>query len=318
MSDKTSVIICAYNYARFLPQCLESVVAQSQPADEIIVVDDGSTDDTPDVLKRFPQVRYLRQGNAGKAVAFNRGFCESQGDIICHLDADDYWLPEKLARVSGAFARADVGGVLHEAFYVDAGGKYLYRGEKSPGENAAERLLSFQAVLLMCFIYRPPHAIAGSLGVANTVCVRRGAVADCVPLPADLGLAVDGALLLSAARHGLIHLPEKLSAYRHHGGNHFVADPSSNRFQTRLFSWAATIPGVTSPKDRKLLDALMLEAKAYLAAYVGSQSLEGYSSSALLVARLLSLGIMPHWKHLGLPLASIMGQLRMRQALSRS
>ena len=70
MSAKTSVIICAYNYARFLPRCLESVLSQSRSVDEIIVVDDGSTDQTQDVVAGFRSVRYVRQKNAGKTAAF--------------------------------------------------------------------------------------------------------------------------------------------------------------------------------------------------------------------------------------------------------
>jgi glycosyltransferase involved in cell wall biosynthesis len=318
MSTKISVIICSYNYARFLPQCLQSVISQSRPADEIILVDDGSTDETSAVAKEFPQVRYCRQKNAGKAVAFNRGFCESHGEIICHLDADDYWLPDKLALVSEAFARSDVGGVLHDAFYVDVQGEFLYGSDKSMGGDSAERRLSLHDVLLMCFVYRPPYAITGNLGVANTVCVRRGAVADSFPLPAELGLAVDGALLLSAARYGLSRLPGKLSAYRHHGKNHFVSNSGSYEFQTRLFKWGLTIPGAISAKERKLLGALILESQAYTAAYNGAHQFRAYSSGALLVPRLLSLGLVPHWKHLGLPLAGIVGWSRIRQAFHRT
>jgi glycosyltransferase involved in cell wall biosynthesis len=315
MNAKTSVIICAYNYARFLPRCLESALSQSQPADEIIVVDDGSTDETPGVVSRFQSVRYIRQNRAGKAVAFNRGFGESQGDLICHLDADDYWLPRKLQRVTETLARHDAGGILHEAVYVDGEDKFLYGSETVTEGSSAARRLSFQDVLLMCFIYRPPNAISGSLGVANTICVRREAVVDTFPLPADLGLAVDGALLLSAARSGLIHLSEKLSAYRHHGNNSFVSAPGSMEFQSRLFRWVPTIPGVTATRDRKLLRALVLETKAHSAAHNGKDPVGGACGAALLVPKLIRLGLVPHWKHLGLPVASLVGWRRVRRAL---
>lgn len=317
MSATASVIICSYNYGRYLPRCLSSVLAQTHLPEEIIVVDDGSQDDTTDVVKRFPQVRYIRQENAGKAAAFNRGFRESQGDLICHLDADDYWLPRKLERVTDALERYDAGGILHEAVYVDGEDKYLYGSEAATEDSSAARSLSFQDVLLMCFIYRPPNAISGSLGVANTICVRRDAVADCFPLPADLGLAVDGAILLSAARYALIHLSEKLSAYRHHGNNSFVSMPGSMECQSRLFKWASTIPGVTATRDRKLLRALSLEANAHSSAHERKDPVGGAYGAALLVPKLIRLGLVPHWKHFGLPVASLLGWGRVRRALPR-
>jgi len=317
MSAKTSVIICTYNYARFLLRCLKTALSQSQPANEIIVVDDGSTDETPAVVSRFPSVRYIRQNRAGKAQAFNRGFRESQGDLICHLDADDYWLPNKLERVTETLARCDAGGILHEAVYVDANDKYLYgSGSRTEGSSLAGHL-SFQEVLLMCFIYRPPNATSGSLGVANTITVRREAVMDCFPLPEDLGLAVDGALLLSAARHGLVHLSEKLSAYRHHGKNSFVSAPGSMEFQSRLFKWVPTISGVTATRDQKLLRALVLETEAHSAAHNGKDPVGGAFGAALLIPKLIRLGLVPHWKHLGLPVASLLGWRRVRRALPR-
>lgn len=317
MNSKTSVIICTYNYARFLPRCLETVLAQSQPADEIIVVDDGSTDETAEVVKRFPQVRYIRQENAGKAAAFNRGFHESAGDIVCHLDADDYWLPRKLERIVEAFALYDVGGILHNAIYVDGEDRYLYGSAATIEGGSAARRFSFQDLLLMCFIYRPPNAISANFGVSNTICVRREAVADCFPLPADLGLGVDGALILSAARHGLVYLSEKLSAYRHHGNNGFVSMPASMEFQSRLYKWAPSVPGVTATRDRRLLQALTLEIEAYAAAHRRKNPIGGAYDAVLLVPKLIRLGLMPHWKHLALPVASLLGWRKIRRAPPR-
>jgi len=317
MSPKTSIIICAYNYARFLPRCLESSLSQSQPADEIIVVDDGSTDETAEVVKRFPRVRYIRQENSGKAAAFNRGFRESHGDLICHLDADDYWLPRKLERVFESFARYDAGGILHEALYVDGEDRYLYGSEAATVDSSAARRLSFHDVLLMCFIYRPQNAISGSLGVANTICVRREAIADCFPVPSNLGLAVDGAILLGAARHGLVHLSEKLSAYRHHGDNSYASATGTTEFQSRLFRWVPTIPGVTATGDQELLRALVLETEAHNAAHNGKDPVGGACGAALLIPKLIRLGLVPHWKHLGLPVAGLLGWRRVRRAHPR-
>jgi glycosyltransferase involved in cell wall biosynthesis len=94
-----SVLIPAYNAAATIGTTLESVFAQTHPPDEILVVDDGSTDDTCLVVERFaPRVRLLRQPNAGPAAARNHAARESQGDWLALLDADDGWLPRKLER----------------------------------------------------------------------------------------------------------------------------------------------------------------------------------------------------------------------------
>lgn len=94
---RVSVIIPTYNRASLLPRALESVFNQTFRDFELIVVDDGSTDATPDVLKRFNgKIKYIRQENQGTAAARNRGIQESQGEYIAFLDSDDYWVPEKL------------------------------------------------------------------------------------------------------------------------------------------------------------------------------------------------------------------------------
>jgi glycosyltransferase involved in cell wall biosynthesis len=93
---RVSVIIPAFNAARFLPAALASVAAQTRPADEVIVVDDGSSDDTPSLHPHWPQVMWLRQTNAGPGVARNTGVAHASGDLIAFLDADCVWYPQKL------------------------------------------------------------------------------------------------------------------------------------------------------------------------------------------------------------------------------
>lgn len=101
-----SVIIPAYNSAGVLPEALDSVLAQSRPADEIIVVDDGSTDHTRAVCLGYGQrIRYLRQGNQRASVARNTGIAAARGNWLAFLDADDRWAPEKLERQLDALSR---------------------------------------------------------------------------------------------------------------------------------------------------------------------------------------------------------------------
>ena len=89
MTATISCIVPVYNGARFLAEALESILAQSLPPDEIIVVDDGSTDDTPAVVAAYGTVDYVRQENRGPAAARNRGVTLARGDFLSFLDADD-------------------------------------------------------------------------------------------------------------------------------------------------------------------------------------------------------------------------------------
>jgi glycosyltransferase involved in cell wall biosynthesis len=93
-----SVIIPTWNRAARLANALQSVFAQTLPAAEVIVVDDGSTDDTRRLVRsRFPDARYIYQSNRGVSRARNTGIQAASGDWIALLDSDDHWLPDKLA-----------------------------------------------------------------------------------------------------------------------------------------------------------------------------------------------------------------------------
>ena len=92
-----SVVIPAYNCERYLGRAIRSVLAQTYPRIECIVVDDGSTDGTAEVIDRFGSaVRAIRQENGGAAAARNAGIRTATGRYIAFLDADDYWLRNKL------------------------------------------------------------------------------------------------------------------------------------------------------------------------------------------------------------------------------
>jgi glycosyltransferase involved in cell wall biosynthesis len=94
-----SAIIPAYNSAAFLARAIRSALAQDYPNKQVIVVDDGSTDNTEEIAKSFgAEIIYVRQENAGPAAARNRGIKETRAEYIAFLDSDDEWLPGRLSK----------------------------------------------------------------------------------------------------------------------------------------------------------------------------------------------------------------------------
>src|SRR5947209_609603 len=106
LSPAVSVIIPAYNYATYLPKAIDSVLKQRFTNYEIIVVDDGSTDNTADLIAKYgDRVRYVYQKNAGLPSARNTGIKAARGDYVGFLDADDEWHPNFLQNAMETFAR---------------------------------------------------------------------------------------------------------------------------------------------------------------------------------------------------------------------
>lgn len=123
-----SVIIPTYNRAYILGQAIKSVLEQTYRPVEVVVVDDGSTDDTRQLVESFgPPVRYLHQPNTGVSPARNHGLREVRGEFVALLDSDDEWLPWKLtAQVELMRKFPDVGMIWTDMVAIDAEGKVLH------------------------------------------------------------------------------------------------------------------------------------------------------------------------------------------------
>jgi glycosyltransferase involved in cell wall biosynthesis len=118
-TPRVTVLIDTYNYGQFVDEAVGSVLAQDFPVEEreILVVDDGSTDDTPERLRKFGDaIRYLRKPNGDQASAFNFGLERACGKLVVFLDTDDYWLPGKL-RIVEAFDRHPDAGMVYHTFW---------------------------------------------------------------------------------------------------------------------------------------------------------------------------------------------------------
>jgi glycosyltransferase involved in cell wall biosynthesis len=122
---KVSVIITVCNLERFIVEAIDSVLKQTYKADEIIVVDDGSTDGSLNLIESFGNcIKVFSMGkNSGVLLAFLKGLKESSGDILCFLDGDDIWMPEKLEKVINVFKNhSDAMMVTHVHEWIDEEG----------------------------------------------------------------------------------------------------------------------------------------------------------------------------------------------------
>src|ERR1700682_1659711 len=114
-----TVLITTHNYGLYIEQAIDSVLSQDFPLDrvQILVIDDGSTDDTLEHVKKYgSRIEYFYKPNGGQASALNFGFEKARGEIIALLDADDLFVPGKLARVAEAFRQNPVLGMVYHPY----------------------------------------------------------------------------------------------------------------------------------------------------------------------------------------------------------
>lgn len=164
-----SLILPVYNISRpYLERCLASITAQTYPNLEIILVDDGSTNDAPQVCQAFcarePRARYLRQDNAGVSVARNRGLDQATGAYVCFVDPDDWLLPSYVehlvAREEDTQADIVVCGCLFCVGDRQEPNPFLDRGDCIL-EGMDKNALLYQLVGKAICDYYPPHIAAG-------------------------------------------------------------------------------------------------------------------------------------------------------------
>lgn len=201
-----SVVVPAYNAERFVAEAIGSVLEQSVPATECVVVDDGSRDGTAELVEKFgPPVRLVRQENRGVSGARNRGVAESQGNFLAFLDADDTWQRQRLERQVDALTASPAhDAVVCATRVVDAQGVEL--GTIVPDARlTAERLLLWQAT---------------TVSVSSNLLVSREAFEEIGGFDESLSTSADWALTFRLIERGpLLTVDEPLVTYRVHDSN---------------------------------------------------------------------------------------------------
>jgi glycosyltransferase involved in cell wall biosynthesis len=208
-SPLVTVLITAHNYGRFVEEAIDSVLSQEYPADrvETLVVDDGSTDDTAERVKKYgSKISYVYQPNGGQASALNLGFAKSSGEIIVLLDADDYFLPGKLARVTKAFEDDPELGMFYHPF------------QEFDMQTGERRVSKFP--LVSGSLSKNPENFLSYYGPGTSVSFRKTSLDRLLPIPGEIRMLADcyiGSLIVFVAP--ILAVPECLGAYRFHGRN---------------------------------------------------------------------------------------------------
>lgn len=210
-----SILTPNYNYERYVGEAIESAQKQTYTNWEMIICDDGSTDDSCRVIegyaRRDPRVRLVRKQNGGQVSAANAAYRESRGQIVCFLDADDRFVPEKLEKVVHAFRSHPYSGFLgHGMFFIDAAGR-RYGVTPVTGDPPAGW-------------YGPSIACHGrhihGLPLSSAQCLRRESSDTIFPVSEDFTTGPDSAVLaLAPLMTSIVGMSAPLTEYRRHGNN---------------------------------------------------------------------------------------------------
>jgi glycosyltransferase involved in cell wall biosynthesis len=212
---RVTVCLAVYNGAATLAQALDTVFAQTYRDFDVLVLDDGSTDNSAEIASRF-DCRVLTVENAGLGAARKRMVANATGELIAFIDHDDFWLPEKLERQVEQIDRTGAAMVHADGWYVYEDGREVARDMAFSG-NAFD------------------HILPSNYVIASTALFRRQAMLDAGNFVADTVRCSDwyGWLIL-APRRSFAHLPEKLvrysvlstslanSGYRFHEAQHYL------------------------------------------------------------------------------------------------
>lgn len=221
---KASILINNYNYGHYLRQCIDSALAQTYRDLEVVVVDDGSTDNSRDIIESYGnRVIALFKENGGQASCFNAGFARSKGEIIFLLDADDEFHPNKVAVIADVYRRLDV------QWCCDL--PDLAKMPTDPAGEAAAEVELFDARTTIAD-GKLPWVPAATSGLS----FRRNLLAKILPMPTAGGITLsDNYLKFAAAGLGKGAVCKmRLTHQRVHGGNRYTGSDQIRRRQSEI------------------------------------------------------------------------------------
>lgn len=227
-NSRVSVLINNYNYAQFLEKAIDSVLNQTYSNHvEVIVVDDGSTDNSRQIIEKYKdRITAIYKPNGGQASAFNTGFDNSQGDIICFLDADDVFVPEKLDKVVNAFENnPNIGWCFHPLKLVNANDEVINLQVYPDKSGVYDATLHMKRGKLRGKL--PLDSI-----VTSGMCLNRPLLEKILPMPEAIKITSDDYIKYAALgmTQGFILL-EELAHQRIHGNNAYTHTKRADKRQ---------------------------------------------------------------------------------------
>lgn len=216
-----SVLINNYNYERYIGEAIESVLNQTYKNFELIIVDDGSTDNSRQIIEGYKNkykqlITTIYKENGGQSSAFNAGFRIAKGDIIAFLDSDDYWFPNKLEKIVELHKEFDI--VEHSLL---CSGNYC---RWTPQKKNAQQLLVKYGEY---FRFSETSALS----------FRKKLLDQVFPIPEEVKICSESYILLNAVYHTnkIKTIRECLAFYRIHGENNYINNPNADKNHMKKF-----------------------------------------------------------------------------------
>lgn len=213
-SRRTSVILSNYNGADYIGETIDSVFSQTVEPGEFVIVDDASTDGSVEVIEKrfadapFPSRLVRHEANQGQAGGFNTGLEETDGGLVCFLDADDLWKPNKIERMLGAVMRHPEAALYQHQLAIVRDGVWT--------DEPALPALTTGDVWTMW----QEHDIFPLFVPTTGIAIRREILDKIAPIPATLRISADSYLTRASICHGpVVSINEVLGGYRRHANN---------------------------------------------------------------------------------------------------
>lgn len=211
-----SILITNYNYASFVSATIESALQQDYPNCEVIVVDDGSTDNSKTVLSSYrKQINCIFQDNGGQSAALNRAFSASQGEIICLLDADDLYCTTKVSAIVQLLQRLpDLDWCFHLSKMMDLNGRRIESQVQTQYESG---IWDYRACI------KQGKSLPFCPCTTSSLCFRRTFFESLAPIPEVIKITSDNYLKLAASMTGKgFLLNQELAIQKIHGNNAYT------------------------------------------------------------------------------------------------